>query len=161
MPPSLWQLLEGVFPPPAPRLTAPLNILTSCSSAAPPVSLISLSGERRIYKHNFIDIIYRRNLCPEAGPVLWWLCPAFPLVEAKVAEKVCWSLLPREKRPSGRVLGGKKASPSVTDLTINLQINAQVPKVHHPAWHVSYPKTACRLISHLGGTAEGRLWTCL
>lgn len=39
----------------------------------------------------------------------------------------------------------------MTDLTINLQINAQVPKVCHPAWHVSRSKTTCRLISHLGG----------
>lgn len=49
---------------------------------------------------------------------------------------------------------GEKASPSVTDLTINLQINAQVPKVCHLAWHVSCLKTTYRLISHLGGCRE-------
>lgn len=104
-------------------------------------------------------IIYRRNLCPEAGHVVWRLSPspALPLRGAKVAEKVSWSLLPRESDLQAEFLGGKKASPSVTDLTINLQINAQVPKVCHPAWHMSCSKTTCRLISHLGGTAEGRL----
>lgn len=35
--------------------------------------------------------------------------PAFPLVGAKVAEKVSWSSVPGEKRPSGRVPGGKSS----------------------------------------------------
>lgn len=35
--------------------------------------------------------------------------PAFPLVGAKVAEKISWSSVPREEWPSGRVPGGKSS----------------------------------------------------